>query len=178
MNRTDLEFALERLGARCPPGSEIMLAGGSALILGGYINRGTSDGDVIHADPRLAELRSHIAAVAEELDLPPGWLNDGVKAWAGVLPPDFRNRLEDVGTFGNLRVRRLGRLDLLVMKFFSLRAVDLDDLDELGPTAEEVAFVRGQMERISTLFPDGALRVSLYLDQGEPMDLTDSRSPH
>jgi hypothetical protein len=176
MNRTDLEIALERLGGRCPDDCEIVLAGGSALILGGYIDRGTSDGDVIHADPRLAELRSHIAAVADELDLPPGWLNDGVKAWAGVLPPDFRSRLKDVGTFGNLRVRRLGRLDLLVMKFSSLRAVDLDDLDELGPTAEEVAFVRGEMGRIAALFPDRALRMSLYLDQGEATDLSDPQS--
>lgn len=167
MNRTDLEVALERLGSRCPEDSEIVLAGGSALILGGYIDRGTSDGDVIHADPRLTELRRDIEAVAGELDLPPGWLNDGVKAWVGVLPPDFQQRLEAVGTFGNLRVRRLGRLDLLVMKFSSLRAVDLDDIDELRPTAEEIAFVRSQMSRIAAVFPDRALRMSLYLDQGE-----------
>lgn len=29
-----------------------------------------------------------------------------------VLPSDFDTRLEEVDTFGNLRVRRLGRLDL------------------------------------------------------------------
>ena len=167
MDRTDLEVALERLGNSCPEGSDIVLAGGSALVLAGYIDRGTSDGDVIHADPRLADLCRHIEAVADELGLAPGWLNDSVKAWAGVLPPDFHQRLSDVGTFGKLRVRRLGRLDLLVMKFSSLRAVDLDDLDELRPTADEIAFVRGQMSRIAALFPDRALRMSLYLDQGE-----------
>ncbi len=169
MARSELLLALERLGALCPPDTEIVLAGGAALILGGYIERGTDDGDVIHSEPKLTDIRDFIAAVADEQSLGPSWLNDGVKAWADVLPPDFGSRLAEVGTFGNLRVRRLGRLDLLVMKFFARRVGDLDDLEELAPTPEESEFVRVQLPRIAELDPDRAYRMQLYLDQGESL---------
>jgi hypothetical protein len=167
MERSDLILAFERLGTLCAPGTEIVLAGGAALILAGYVDRGTEDGDVIHSIPTLAGLQDVLAIVAEERDLPGAWLNDGVKAWADVLPPDFLDRLEEVGVFTNLRVRRLGRLDLLVMKFFALRAQDLEDISGMAPVAEEIAFVRGQLGRIARTRPDRAFRMQLFLDQGD-----------
>jgi hypothetical protein len=166
MYRSELLKALEQLGAHCPPGSEIVLAGGAALILGGYIERGTSDGDVIDADPRLTEIADLVAAVADERRLPATWLNDGVRGFLDVLPPDYRERLEEVATFENLRVLRLGRLDLIVMKFFALRPQDLEDLAALAPRADEIEFVRGQLERIARARPDKAFRMQLYLEQG------------
>lgn len=163
-------YSHSRASAPCAPrDTEIVLAGGAALILGGYIERGTDDGDVIHSEPKLADIRDLIAAVADEQGLGSGWLNDGVKAWADVLPAGFNSPLEEVGTFGNLRVRRLGRLDLLVMKFFASRVGDLDDLEELAPTREEIEFVRAQLPRIAELYPDRAYRLQLYLDQGESL---------
>ncbi|CAN5784851.1 hypothetical protein BH23GEM7_BH23GEM7_28390 [soil metagenome] len=169
MERNELLQALRRLGELVPPGTEILLAGGAALILAGYIERGTDDGDVVHSQPSLATLSDSIAAVAEERNLSTRWLNDGVKAWSDVLPADFEARLEEVGTFGDLRVRRLGRLDLLVMKFFALREEDLEDLERMAPTDEEIAFVRSQLGRIARIGPDKALRMQLYLDQGEDL---------
>ena len=166
MNRFDLVGALERLGKLCPPGSEIVLAGGAALILGGYIDRATNNGDVIRAEPRLADLAELLAEVADERDLPPEWLNDGVRGFADVLPPDYDGRTETVGAFGNLRVRRLGRLDLIVMKFFALRPQDLEDSAALAPSAEEIEFVRAQLGRIARSRPDRAFRMELYLEQG------------
>lgn len=161
--------ALKRLGDSVPPGTEIVLGGGAALILGGYLDRTTGDGDVVHAEPRLSDLRAAIELVADELALGVRWLNDAVKAWADVLPPDFTTRIEAVATYGNLTVRRLGRLDLILMKFFAGRIEDLDDLEKLAPTVVEVAFVRSQLERIATRFPDKAHRMELYLDQGESL---------
>src|SRR5215213_7709669 len=166
MDRFELIDALERLGAMCPQGSEIVLAGGAALILGGYIDRATNDGDVIHSEPRLADIADLLAEIADERDLPLAWLNDGVRGWVDVLPPDHQDRLEDVGAFGHLRVRRLGRLDLIVMKFFALRPQDLEDLAALAPTAEEIEFVLAQLGRIARSRPDRAFRMQLYLDQG------------
>ena len=83
-----------------------------------------------------------------------------------MLPPDYRSRLEEVATFENLRVLRLGRLDLIVMKFFALRPQDLEDLAALVPRADEIEFVRGQLERMARARPDRAFRMQLYLDQG------------
>jgi hypothetical protein len=166
MYRNELIEALEQLGARCPSETEIVLAGGAALILGGYIDRGTNDGDVIDADPRLREIADLVAAVADERHLPVTWLNDGVRGFLDVLPPDYRDRLEEVATFENLHVLRLGRLDMIVMKFFALRPQDLEDLATLAPRADEIEFVRGQLGRIAKARPDKAFRMQLYLEQG------------
>lgn len=84
-----------------------------------------------------------------------------------MLPTDFGSRLEEVETFGNLRVRRLGRLDLLVMKFFAGRVGDLEDVELIAPAAEEIEFVRSQLPRIARTYPDRAYRMQLYLEQGE-----------
>ena len=166
MQKSELIRALTRLGEICSPDTRIVLAGGAALILGGFIERSTDDGDVVHSEPSLASIQDLVGYVADERALSPAWLNDGVKAWADVLPQDFGERLEEVGTFGNLHVRRLGRLDLLVMKFFALREQDLEDLEAMRPTAGEIAFVRAQLGRIAQTRPDKAMKMQLYLDQG------------
>lgn len=158
-------YALARLGARVPTTAEIVLAGGAALLLGGYITRGTNDGDVIAASPKLSALRTAIAEVAEELDLAEAWLNDGVVAWADALPPDYRTRLHTVGTFGGLTVRRLDRRDLVVLKVLAQREQDREDLRQLAPTPDEIAFIHAELPRIARAFPDRAQRMEYYLTQ-------------
>jgi hypothetical protein len=166
MTRGELLDALYRLGELLPEKAQIVIAGGAALILGGYLDRGTGDGDVVHSDPPLVQLRSAILRVAEEKGLSTHWLNDGVKAFADVLPEGFKERTDRMGTFGNLRVLLLGRMDLILSKFYGGREVDFEDLDELAPTDEEIAFVLSQLDRIARFRPDKALKMQLYLEQG------------
>jgi hypothetical protein len=123
---------------------------------------------VVYSDPPLVQLRSAIRQVAQEKGLSPQWLNDGVKAFGDVLPDDFDQRTDRVGTFGNLRVLLLGRLDLILSKFYGGREVDLEDLAAIRPTDTEVAFVLAQLDRIARFRPDKALRMQLYLEQGGP----------
>ena len=137
------------------------------MILAGYIDRDTGDGDVIETSPKLSELRRYIEAIAEEIGVKADWLNDAVRAWRDLLPPDFRVRLEPVGTFGNLTVQGLGRQDLILMKIAAARPRDLDDLQVLQPTAAEIAFVRAQLDRIAAVDTKSAMRIDLYLRQGE-----------
>lgn len=166
MTRTELLEALERLGALIPEEAQIVIAGGAALILGDYVHRGTADGDVVYSDPPLVRLRAAILQVAHEKGLSPDWLNDGVKAFDDVLPDDFDQRTDRIGTFGNLRVLLLGRMDLILSKFYGGREVDLEDLSEIAPTDAEIRFVLAQLDRIATFRPDKALRMQLYLEQG------------
>jgi hypothetical protein len=165
MNVVDLRSALYALGARCPPGTEIVIAGGAALLLGGYIDRPTVDVDVLHAQPPLREVEPHILAVAELADLSPTWVNDAAKAWTFVLPPDFLDRLVDVGLFDRLRVRALGRPDLILMKVVGGRPADREDLQRLAPSPAEIAFVTRELPRIARARPDLALAADLYLHQ-------------
>jgi len=176
MIRDELFDTLERLGELLPEKAQVVIAGGAALILGGYIERATSDGDVVHSVPPLTELRSAIRQVAEERGLSPDWLNDGVKAFGDVLPEDFEKRTDRIGTFGNLRVLLLGRMDLILSKFYGGREVDFEDLAQMHPTDEEIAFVISQLERIARFRPDRALKMQLYLEQGGAEALRDPPS--
>lgn len=166
MTRDELLAALKRLGDLLPEEAQIIIAGGAALILGGYVERGTADGDVVHSEPRLARLRSAILQVAEEKGLSTDWLNDGVKAFGDVLPVGFEERADRAGTFGKLQVLLLGRLDLILSKFYGGRVVDFEDLAEIRPTDEEIAFVLSQLERIARFRPDKAFKMQLYIEQG------------
>jgi hypothetical protein len=166
MTRNELLEALQRLGELIPEKAQIVIAGGAALILGHYVDRGTGDGDVVYSDPPLVQLRSAIRQVAQERGLSPLWLNDGVKAFGDVLPEDFDQRTDRMGAFGNLRVLLLGRMDLILSKFYGGREVDLEDLAQIRPTDKEIEFVLAQLDRIARFRPDKALRMQLYLEQG------------
>jgi hypothetical protein len=170
MTRDELVEALRRLGELVPQKAQIVIAGGAALILGDYVGRGTGDGDVVYANPPLVQLRSAILQVAQERGLSSRWLNDGVKAFGDVLPDDFDQRTDRMGTFGNLRVLLLGRMDLILSKFYGGREVDLEDLAAMHPTDEEIEFVLAQLDRIARFRPDKALRMQLYLKQGAGTD--------
>ena len=168
-DRSVLDRALGRLGELVSTDIRIVLAGGSALLYLPGFTRGTNDGDVIAAAPTLSTIASEILAVAGEMRLPDTWLNDGARAWADFLPLDYGTRIEAVARHGRLTVDRLGRLDLIVLKFAGTRPKDQDDLRDLAPTSTEIAFVRAQLERIHRVSPRAALRAELYLDQyGEP----------
>ena len=177
MTRDELLEALRRLGELLPEKAQIVMAGGAALILGDYVDRGTGDGDVVYADPPLVQLRSAIQQVAQERGLSPLWLNDGVKAFGDVLPDDFDQRTDRMGTFGNLRVLLLGRMDLILSKFYGGRVVDLADLDAMKPSDEEIEFVLAQLDRIARFRPDKALRMQLYLEQGAGRNEQEDGSP-
>lgn len=166
MTPHELVEALERLGELIPEKARLVIAGGAALILGNHVDRGTGDLDVVYSEPPLARLRSAILQVAQEKGLSPHWLNDGVKAFGDVLPEDFDQRTDRMGTFGNLRVFLLGRMDLILSKFYGGREVDLGDLAEMRPTDEEIEFVLRQLDRIARFRPDKALKMQLYLEQG------------
>jgi hypothetical protein len=147
--------------------AEIAIAGDSALVLLGVVDRANADADAIASWPKLSTLSRDITAVADTLELSPTWINDGVTAYRDLLPSDYSSRLVQVGTFGQLTVRALGRPDQILMKIAAGRPRGLEDLQALSPTADELAFVNRQLERINRIAPRDALRIQLYLDQGE-----------
>lgn len=167
MDRAELLDALADLDSRLPLPMEIVIGGGAALILGHSAQRPTADIDVFRARPRLAEIRDLIDQVAEERGLPTAWLNDAMKGWADVLPRDFHDRLFAIGSFNRLSLYSLGRPDLVLLKLFSMRAEDIEDLRTLEPTEEDLRFVEAQLPRIARQHPKQALRIQLYLEQGQ-----------
>jgi hypothetical protein len=150
---------LEDRGFAC----EIVVVGGSALLLLGIIQRPTRDLDVLavvrdgeysSAEPLPIELEEAAGDVAKAMGLAPDWLNGGPTAQLqhGGLPAGFRERVE-TRTYHTLSVHVASRLDHIYLKLYAAvdhngRGKHADDLRRLAPTRQELleaaAWVRGQ----------------------------------
>ncbi|MCE5204303.1 MAG: hypothetical protein ABFC80_06585 [Coriobacteriales bacterium] len=137
--------------------TEICVIGGSALNAAGFINRPTKDVDVLavgsrrggrllleKSRPLPAVLIQASAAVAEQFQIEPDWLNAGpADLMDHGLPVGFETRLVP-RTYGPaLTVHFAGRLDQICFKLYAAADVGgrhLVDLQALGPTEEEMRF--------------------------------------
>ncbi len=83
LSRSEITQALERLGqlaTRQGTQIELLLVGGAAMVLLYNARSSTRDLDVVILRPRQTNSVKRLASqIAEELDLPSDWLNDGVK---------------------------------------------------------------------------------------------------
>ncbi len=140
----DVLEAFDRfLGQRKPPFEGIVI-GGAALILLGIIQRDTMDVDIL--DPALPEdLRDAAVRFAKRyrgapLPLKEDWLNNGPMSLRKDLPEGWRERTAPLFDGKNLRLRTLGRSDLLRAKLFAYcdRQEDFLDCVAMAPTKKEL----------------------------------------
>jgi Nucleotidyltransferase of unknown function (DUF6036) len=99
MGEDDLRTALNALGERLRTRTDIVVGGAGALILTGELPRATSDFDVLYSDPDMGQLQEDIRAVADRLNLTPGWLNGSIQSYLDVLPPDYPTRSLRIQSF-------------------------------------------------------------------------------
>lgn len=152
----ELRRALQLLGLtladRGHP-TEIVVIGGGALLLHGWIKRPTKDLDALalvedgtyrSAQPFPPALREAIDDTAPVLGMDPHWLNPGPTAQLDYdLPEGFRERTSSVA-FGALVVQLAGRFDLICLKLYAAadhdrRSKHVADLISLDPTDDELA---------------------------------------
>jgi hypothetical protein len=172
----DIELALTRVGellALAERPSAIVVLGGAALNLLGYVSRPTGDVDVVaFADgPRLIappeplpeSLLSAVRTVARQMRVPEDWLNTvAALQWRQGLPPDLAERVEWRTYGGALRVGLVSRYDLIFFKLYAAAdearadGVHLRDLLSLAPTRDELtaAEVWIRMQDPSPAFAD------------------------
>ncbi len=173
MEEDAIEQALELLGSLLEErgfGYEIVVVGGSALLLLGIIHRPTKDLDVLavvsdgkyfSAQPLPSELEKAARDVGKDLGLAADWLNGGPTAQLqSGLPRGFRERLETL-TYRTLVVHVASRVDHIYLKLYAAvdhhgRGKHVDDLRRLAPTRQELLeaaqWVRGQ--DIGPSFPE------------------------
>jgi len=96
-------------------------------------------------------LQEDIRAVADRLDLTPGWLNGSIQTYLDVLPPDYKARLITLPARGKLHIALLHRQDIIVIKLFAGRPRDLADIVALRPTPQELQFVRSELPRLGRI---------------------------
>ena len=165
LGQNELNQALAALGERRHSRTEIVLGGAGALILTGDLQRATSDCDVLYSDPDIGRLQDDIRAVAHRLGLTSGWLNGSVQSYLDILPPDYRSRLRSLPMPGSLHVFVLHRQDVIVMKLFAGRSLDLEDIAALAPTTEELVFARTQLPRLRLIDAPRATRTEGFLNE-------------
>jgi len=136
---------------------ELLVCGGSALNILGFIERATRDVDVlayvkrgdkgeisiIKADPLKPELSAAAAKIARDFNLPDKWLNtDPASAVDLGLPDGIMERVITRRFGQRLTIHFLGRYDQIHFKLYAVvdqgAGKHLDDLLALKPTSEEI----------------------------------------
>lgn len=159
LDNKGLERAFQSLSIRLEDNNadpiELVICGGSALLLSGMARRVTSDVDVvalkrgrklISPDPMPGALEKAAIEVAEDLGLAPEWLNNGPSRGDGGLfqmglPAGFVGRLHSIDFGSHVTVHFIGRIDQIHFKLYA--SVDrggyhIEDLLALSPTYDEL----------------------------------------
>jgi hypothetical protein len=178
MNRIDpnrLEAALDALGEALSTRreqAEIVVIGGSGLLLLGVVVRTTHDVDVVAileagelrtAEPLPAPLVAAATDVARVLGLSPDWLNSAPTALLDFgLPEGFLARCR-VRRHGALVVHAASRVDQVHFKLYAAadhgpRSKHVSDLRALAPTNDEL---RAAARWCRTQDPSPAFAISL-----------------
>lgn len=159
LSASQLEKALratgDRLDAlRAEKTMRLYVVGGSAGLLSGLLSGARTTGDVdvttVEPDESWGDVCRAAQEVAKELDLPETWLNNKCRMYAWCLPLGWRERCERARTFGPLEVWLLARRDFIAAKVVSApsRPQDLEDLQAVKPTNEELEFTAEHINRL------------------------------
>ena len=158
MDKTDPEKVqqlLRELGSRIHLRHRLRLAiGGSiALILPGYLERSTTDIDVVNELP--AEIRSQHALLE---DLRKRYGLELAHFQSHYLPSGWDNRLHYLDAYGDLQVYLVDVYDVFLSKLFSVRTKDLDDLRMLLPQLDKEILTRRLKETTASMLAAEGLR--------------------
>ncbi|MDZ4065222.1 MAG: DUF6036 family nucleotidyltransferase, partial [Coriobacteriia bacterium] len=169
--------------------TELVVIGGAALGVLGFVERPTKDIDVValaesgtgvvrtfNARPLPAYLSAAVAEVAREMRVEEGWLNCGPAQlcdWG--LPSGIEDRLVARDYGPSLRVHFAGRLDQICFKTYAAADVSgrhLTDLVALGPSVDDMDFA---FRWVVTQDPSAGFRTQLesLADHLEVRDVLD-----
>lgn len=149
-----LRQALEALASKLPAGTpaEMAIIGGGAGMMSDLLpeSRSTADLDVLDVSPpEILDLCCyHAPSVAEALQLSPAWFDATPVTMRHMMLPGWRERAVEVGTFGSLRVKAIGRIDLIALKMIAGRERDLRDLEAMSPTFAERAEIGAELPQL------------------------------
>lgn len=181
MHGNSIRASLEAVGRCLGPGRvlEILIVGGAAGILTGQLSAATTTGDVdllkCHLPQDRDELLDAAAAVGREMSLPASWMNEDVGLFAWTLPAGWEQRRVLVGQYGRLRVFAAGRLDLLAMKFLAHRPYDLEQLQSMRVTREELTFVQAHLRRLLAEKSGDVRRIEMAMVYADEWRVSDER---
>jgi len=151
LKRTGEKLAVQKISPM-----RVYLVGGAAGLLTGTLNpsRITSDCDAMEVDPDDQwQVVSEVAAeVGQSMQLKADWLSRDCRMYAWMMPLGWRKRCKLVNEFGPLKIFATSRGDLIAAKIMGApkRPADLEDLQYMKPTRDELAKVREHIERLAS----------------------------
>lgn len=151
MGRAELERAFTRLGERLVRRgvvADIFVVGGAAMALAYDAKRVTRDVDAMFVPHGV--VLDEARAVADDLGLPPWWLNEQASVYvSGKDDPGKRRVFDHPG----LRVMAASPEHIFAMKALAARARDVDDLRTLAALSK-VATVDDAVRLCREFYPD------------------------
>jgi len=170
MDKSLLISALKELDKQVTYHYKIVIVGGAAMIIHFGATRATRDVDAILEGDNLREIKNAAKIVADKFELDDDWLNDSVKGFAFILPPDFHKRITKLEfDLSNIEIFVLGIAEQLIMKIIALREQDLEDIEVLLPqlTAADKQIVINNMHYINKIRPDWSQKIQYFLEEQE-----------
>ena len=121
-----------------------VVIGGAALSLLKVISRVTNDIDVLEPKTLPKKVDQLAKEFAISHHLPPNWLNCGPADVMDYLPKGWQSRTQKIFDGKNLKLKTLGRQELLMTKCWAYcdRERDLDDIIALRPSKDELIKIR------------------------------------
>lgn len=156
--------ALRRLEQLLPHQITLIIGGGGALLLTDQFPLATADIDAVPKGIGTDELGDYVKQVAMELAIPGDWLNPYFSSFTHVLPQDFETRLIEIFVGVKLKVRALGKEDLLIMKCFAHRQKDIPHARALIRNGANSQFVSDHIEGLKKHKVQGIQAALDFLD--------------
>jgi hypothetical protein len=164
LDATRLRDAFQALDARLHRPVDLVVGGGTAMMLAYRLPVRTMDVDAYPREGSLDDLLPAIRAVARERGLPPDWINPHFETFAHVLPPDYGTRLRPIFEGVRLRALALGVEDLLVMKCFAGREKDVGHARALLKRSPDLGLVERRIQTLADRGVPGAQDALDFLD--------------
>lgn len=143
---------------------QLIIGGGGAMILAHHFPLATIDLDAIPKGIELSELDRYVKKVAEELQMPPDWLNPYYASFSHTLPSDYGQRLISVFSGKVLKALALGKEEMLIMKCFAHRQKDVGHAKALIKQNANVKTVEAHIESLKKKGIPGAQEALDFLD--------------
>jgi hypothetical protein len=119
------------------------------MILAHGFPLGTTDIDAVPKGMEIADLDVLVKRIAAEQAIAPDWLNPYFATFIHTLPSDYGSRLIDVFQGARLRVRALGREEMLIMKCFAHRQKDVGHAKALLKAGVDLDRVEARIEALA-----------------------------
>jgi hypothetical protein len=142
LDKGKILFLLEQLDQKAKEPYDIVICGGAAAIAQYGVDRFTSDIDILGGSFESASFKDLVSDVLIENNFDLKTINSGANVYSKTLNPNFQKRLvlSDV-EFKNLRVSFISKADLVSMKLSALRERDIDDINILGISVEDLPVI-------------------------------------